>query len=238
MGIFEHFPYTNYHDLNLDKILERTKEAEQAVAASEAAVLEAAADMAAASAAATNAVNTANAASNAATNAVNTANSAVNTANAASTTAGNAYSASIIAGNTATAAANSASAAAADALAAKNAAEALSAASMVIYDFSVSSGVITPGVTITATWIRQLISDVTSGNAILRFHDSSAGDAYFVTAFSSVPNYEKLSADAAYFDGIYLAVRSSDLLISEYAIEVDATNILFSGSVVRTKAIS
>lgn len=106
MGLFEHFPYTNYHDLNLDKILERTKEAEEAVAASEAAVLAAAADMAAASAAATNAVNTANAASAAASN-------AVNTANAANTAAGNAQTAAGNAANSALAAQNSANAAAA-----------------------------------------------------------------------------------------------------------------------------
>lgn len=42
MGLFEHFPYTNYHDLNLDKILERTKEAEVAVEAAKNAALEAA----------------------------------------------------------------------------------------------------------------------------------------------------------------------------------------------------
>lgn len=97
MGLFEHFPYTNYHDLNLDKILERTKEAEEAVAASEAAVLAAAADMAAADAKATLALSTANTASNNATTALNTANTADGNAttalNTANTAAGNASTA-------------------------------------------------------------------------------------------------------------------------------------------------
>lgn len=76
MGLFEHFPYTNYHDLNLDKILERTAEAEQAAAESAADAQEAASDAAAAEAKATLALNTANSASSAASNAVNTANAA------------------------------------------------------------------------------------------------------------------------------------------------------------------
>lgn len=70
MGIFEHFPYTNFHDLNLDKILERTHEAEAAAAASAEDAAQAAADAALA-------LNTANAANTAAGNAVNTANSAL-----------------------------------------------------------------------------------------------------------------------------------------------------------------
>lgn len=60
MGIFEHFPYSNFHNLNLDRILERTKEAEAAIATTQAALDAAAADMAAASAAADSAVNIAN----------------------------------------------------------------------------------------------------------------------------------------------------------------------------------
>lgn len=80
MGLFEHFPYTNYHDLNLDKILERTKEAEEAVAASEAAALAAAADASAADGKATTALNTAN-------NAKNTADQAALDAGAAQDTA-------------------------------------------------------------------------------------------------------------------------------------------------------
>ena len=83
MGLFEHFPYTNYHDLNLDKILERTKEAEEAVAASEAAVLAAAADMAAADAKATLALSTANTAAGNASSALTAAGNAVSTANSA-----------------------------------------------------------------------------------------------------------------------------------------------------------
>lgn len=77
MGVFEHFPYTNFHDLNLDKILKRTQEAEEAVEASAQLVQDAAADMAAAKAAATNAVNTANSATTTADNAVTIANSAL-----------------------------------------------------------------------------------------------------------------------------------------------------------------
>ncbi len=111
MGLFEHFPYTNFHDLNLDKILERTKEAEIAVKASAADAAQAAADAAAIHGEATQALNTANAASAAAANAVNTANAAntaagnaVNTANAANTAAGNAVNTAGNAVNTANAA--------------------------------------------------------------------------------------------------------------------------------------
>lgn len=44
MGIFEHFPYSNFHNLNLDRILERTKKAEEdASAAAQAAETAAAA---------------------------------------------------------------------------------------------------------------------------------------------------------------------------------------------------
>lgn len=75
MGIFEHFPYSNFHDLNLDRILERTKAAEAAAQAAEAATEAAAADMAAADAKATLALNTANSIDAKATLALNTANS-------------------------------------------------------------------------------------------------------------------------------------------------------------------
>lgn len=80
MGIFEHFPYTNFHDLNLDKILERTQEAEEAVETSAQQVQDAASDMAAASAAAANAVSVAN-------GAVSTANTAATSAAQAATSA-------------------------------------------------------------------------------------------------------------------------------------------------------
>lgn len=76
MGLFEHFPYTNFHDLNLDKILERTKAAETAVAAS-AQAAEDAADLA-------------RTADDNATLALNTANSAASDASDALTASGNA----------------------------------------------------------------------------------------------------------------------------------------------------
>lgn len=80
MGIFEHFPYTNFHDLNLDKILERTQAAEEAVETSAQQVQDAASDMAAAQAAAANAVSVAN-------GAVSTANTAATSAAQAATSA-------------------------------------------------------------------------------------------------------------------------------------------------------
>lgn len=76
MGVFEHFPYTNFHDLNLDKILERTHAAEEAAAAS-------AADAAASAADAQAAANDAATADANATLALNTANAAASTANSA-----------------------------------------------------------------------------------------------------------------------------------------------------------
>lgn len=122
MGLFEHFPYTNYHDLNLDKILERTAEAEQAVADSAADAQQAAADAAAIHGEATTALNTANAALAAATNAVNTANAAntaagnaVSTANAANTAAGNAVNTANTANTKATNAVNTANTASSNA---------------------------------------------------------------------------------------------------------------------------
>lgn len=60
MGLFEHFPYTNFHDLNLDTILKRTEEAEEAVTAAAQQVEDAAADMAAADAKATQALTNSN----------------------------------------------------------------------------------------------------------------------------------------------------------------------------------
>lgn len=69
MGIFRNWPYTNFHDLNLDRILDRTKEAEEAAqqAANDAAT--SAAGIAAANSKSTEALSKANAA-------VNTANGA------------------------------------------------------------------------------------------------------------------------------------------------------------------
>ena len=80
MGIFEHFPYTNFHDLNLDKILERTQAAEQAVADSAAAAEAAAASAAAVESTVNTALNTAN-------SAYSLAHTANNAAGAAQTTA-------------------------------------------------------------------------------------------------------------------------------------------------------
>lgn len=93
MAIRRLYPYTNFHDLNLDVIIERVNEAEAAAAASAADVAAAAADMAAADAKATLALSTANSASNNASNAVNTANSAINTANNTAILANNALNA-------------------------------------------------------------------------------------------------------------------------------------------------
>ena len=93
MGVFEHFPYTNFHDLNLDKILERTKAAETAVAAS-AQAAEDAADLArTADDNATLALNTANSAASDASDALTASGNAVNTANNAANDAASALSA-------------------------------------------------------------------------------------------------------------------------------------------------
>lgn len=90
MGVFEHFPYTNFHDINLDRILERTKEAEDAIAQTQAALDAAVSDMQSASSdaaaalnAAGNAVSTAQTAANDAATAISNASSALTTANAA-----------------------------------------------------------------------------------------------------------------------------------------------------------
>ena len=217
MGIFEHFPYTNFHDLNLDKILERTQAAEEAVETSAQQVQDAASDMAAASAAAANAVSVANNAANAANNAVNTANSASTTANTAINTANNA---STVASN----AAASASAAESAAIAAKNAAEALSAASMVIYEFDVSmSGVISARVTPTVARIRQFISDVSSGNAILRFYGPNLS-SYGVEAFSDVPSFKKYDNDGMACEGVYFIHLGSSVQSWAYALRAEIVN--------------
>lgn len=76
MGVFEHFPYTNFHDINLDRILERTKEAEEAIGQTQDALDAAVNDMHAADLKATLALNTANAAANTA----NQANTKADTA--------------------------------------------------------------------------------------------------------------------------------------------------------------
>lgn len=158
----------------------------------------------------------ANAANTAASNAVNTANSAASTAASAQSAATNAV-------NTANSAANTAGNAVTAAQAAQAAAEALSAASMVIYEFSITGNTITPVDTVTASWIRQLIFDATSGNAIFRFYDTNAGDTYLTDAtFSSVASFHKYNNDEAIFDGTYTAVRSSDMLLTGYVIDVAA----------------
>lgn len=90
MGVFEHFPYTNFHDINLDRILERTKEAEEAIGQTQAALDAAVSDMQSASSdaaaalnAAGNAVSTAQTAANDAATAISNASSALTAANAA-----------------------------------------------------------------------------------------------------------------------------------------------------------
>ena len=83
MGLFEQFPYSNFHEMNLNKILERTLAAEEAVAASAAAAEAAAADAALAESKATTALNTANSAYSLANTANNAAGTAQTTANQA-----------------------------------------------------------------------------------------------------------------------------------------------------------
>ena len=85
MGLFEHFPYTNFHDLNLDVILKRVKDAEAAAASS---AEEAAGSIAQAEAA----VSTANAANTTANAANTTAQQALNSATSANTAAQQAIS--------------------------------------------------------------------------------------------------------------------------------------------------
>lgn len=177
---------------------------------------------------------TANAANTAASNAVNTANSAASVAASAQSAATNAV-------NTANSAANSAGNAETAALAAQAAAEALSAASMVIYEFTITGSTITPVDTVTASWIRNLVFNATSGNAIFRFIDGGAGDGYLPSeTFSSVPSFHKYNNDEAIFDGTYTAVRSTDLLLTAYVIDVAADvggSPYFNGSIALSKNI-
>lgn len=101
MGLFEHFPYTNFHDLNLDVILKRVKDAEAAAAesAEDAAGSQAHADEALTKA--TTALNTANTAASNASTAVSTANTAASDAATAKSDASSAVSAAASAVNTA-----------------------------------------------------------------------------------------------------------------------------------------
>ena len=83
MGLFQHFPYTNFQDLNLDIILKRTKDAEASAAAAQTTAEQAviAAQNAATSAAA--AQTTADQAQTSANNALTAAQNANTTANEA-----------------------------------------------------------------------------------------------------------------------------------------------------------
>lgn len=83
MGLFEHFPYTNFHDLNLDKILERTKEAEEAAQSAAEDAAQAVSDTSAAVSTASNAVSIANNAKNKADDAYTAAGNAQSTADQA-----------------------------------------------------------------------------------------------------------------------------------------------------------
>lgn len=94
MGVFEHFPYVNFHELNLDWIVRRLKEVEQNTtvdAVARAGVAQNAQDISDLTTTVTNNATTAHnealAAQNTATNAYNTANSASNTATTANNTA-------------------------------------------------------------------------------------------------------------------------------------------------------
>ena len=125
MGLFEHFPYTNFHDLNLDVILQRVKSAETAAASSaedaaasaaiaqglEDQISAAVANSANAVSAASNAVSTANTAASNASTALSTANTAASNASTALSTANTAASNAATALSTAnTAASNAATA--------------------------------------------------------------------------------------------------------------------------------
>ena len=158
MGLFEHFPYTNFHDLNLDKVLERTAEAEQAVADSAADAQQAASDAAAANSKATLALNTANSASSAASNAVNTANTASNTATNAK--------------NTADAAASAAGTAVSDAAAALSAATTANNKAVTIYDLSITGSSLTIPAQ-TSEERAKFLTDLRDGKAIIRIQDNN-----------------------------------------------------------------
>lgn len=125
MGLFEHFPYTNFHDLNLDVILQRVKSAEAAAASSaedaadSAAIAQglddqiaaAVANSANAVSAASNAVSTANSAASNASTALSTANTAASNASTAVSTANTAASDAAIAKSDASSAVTEAAAA-------------------------------------------------------------------------------------------------------------------------------
>ena len=81
MGLFQHFPYTNFHDLNLDVILKRTEEAEASAASSASDAAQAAANAQSAVTTANQALTQANAAQTTANNALTTANEALAAAN-------------------------------------------------------------------------------------------------------------------------------------------------------------
>lgn len=104
MGLFEHFPYTNFHDLNLDVILNRVKTAETSA-------IEAAEDAAGSHQQASEAVATANQAVATANQAVSSAQQAVTNA-ATSQTAAEASQAAAEASQTAAEAAQTAAEAA------------------------------------------------------------------------------------------------------------------------------
>lgn len=94
MGVFEHFPYVNFHELNLDWIVRRLKDVEQNTTVdtvARAGVTQNAQDISDLTTTVTNNATTAHnealAAQNTATNAYNTATSASNTATAANNTA-------------------------------------------------------------------------------------------------------------------------------------------------------
>ena len=96
MGVFEHFPYVNFHELNLDWIVNRLKEVEQNTTVdtvARAGVAQNAQDISDLTTTVTNNATTAH----------NEALAAQNTANTANTTAGNAQSTATTANNTANA---------------------------------------------------------------------------------------------------------------------------------------
>lgn len=96
MGVFEHFPYVNFHELNLDWIVQRLKDVEQNTTVdtvARAGVAQNAQDISDLTTTVTNNANTAHnealAAQNTANTASSTATTANNTANAATNTANN-----------------------------------------------------------------------------------------------------------------------------------------------------
>ena len=90
MGVFEHFPYVNFHELNLSWIVNKLKELEDAISQQVVDLVAragVAANAQAISNLSTTVTNNATTAHNEALAAQNTANNAVNTANSASSTA-------------------------------------------------------------------------------------------------------------------------------------------------------